>query len=75
MIIQYICPFCGDAFFIGYDPIKNKKYDENVLTLIKYKSNDIINNKINICNNCYLNIKNNINRIERRNKNEQPKFP
>ena len=78
MVFEYTCPFCGDNFKVGYDPVKNINYPDYVIELRRevYGSNyNIKTNYDQICEKCYDKIVGKIVITERRIKSEQPKFP
>lgn len=78
MVFEYICPFCGNKFKIGYDPVKNINYPDYSVEL-RYEAHDandtIQTNYVQICNKCYDKMNGEIMIKERRIKSEQPKFP
>ena len=78
MVFKYTCPFCGDKFKIGYDPVKNINYPDYSIEL-RYEAHDANNtiqtNYVQICEKCYDKMNGEIKIVERRIKSEQPKFP
>ena len=79
MVFEYTCPFCGDTFKVGYNPIKNIDYPDYSVEL-RYETHDFLNynvktNYAQICETCYDKMVGEIKITERRIKSEQPKFP
>ena len=78
MVFECVCPFCGDKFKIGYDPVKNINYPDYSIELWYETHNSNYNVKTNyaqICERCYDKMAGEIKIAERRIKSEQPKFP
>lgn len=78
MVFEYTCPFCGDKFKIGYDPVKNINYPDYSIELRYETHNSNYNVKTDctqICEKCYDKMVGEIVITERRIKSEQPKFP
>lgn len=78
MVFEYTCPFCGDRFKIGYDPVKNINYLDYSVELRREKHDpnyNITTNYAQICKECYDKMVGEIKIAERRIKSEQPKFP
>ena len=81
MISKHICPFCGKEFKNGWDPETDIKYDVHRIILQRTDYSETYEYYDNgwtysyICCECFNKIFNDIKTIERRIKNEQPKFP
>lgn len=78
MVFEYTCPFCGDKFKVGYDPVKSINYPDYSIELRREEHDSNYNIKTNyaqICESCYDKMVGEIKIVERRIKSEQPKFP
>lgn len=78
MVFEYTCPFCGDKFKIGYDPVKSINYPDYSIELRREEHNpnySIKTTYAQICESCYDKMVGEIAITERRIKSEQPKFP
>lgn len=78
MAFEYTCPFCGDKFKMGYDPVKNINYLDYSIELRREEHDSkysITTNYAQICEKCYDKMVGEIKIAERRIKSEQPKFP
>lgn len=78
MVFKYTCPFCGDKFKIGYDPVKNINYPDYSIEISCEKLDPVYgikNTHSQICKKCYDKMVGEIMVKERRIKSEQPKFP
>lgn len=75
MIEKYICPFCGVEFKIGWDPETTIIYDICHIKIGKLSEDSFKNKESFICQICYDKLTGDIEVMERRMKNEQPKIP
>ena len=75
MIETHICPFCGNEFKSGWDPETTIMYDICHIRIGKMTDESFENKESFICLPCYDKLTGDIEVIERRIKNEQPKIP
>ena len=56
MVFEYTCPFCGDKFKVGYDPVKNINYPDYSVEISREKHDPVYsikNTYAQICEKCY----------------------
>ena len=75
MIETHICLFCGNEFKSGWDPETTIMYDICHIRIGKMTDESFENKESFICPPCYDKLTGDIEAIERRIKNEQPKIP
>ncbi len=74
MVFEYTCPFCGDKFKVGYDPVKSINYPDYSIEISREKLDpvyDIKSTNAQICEKCYDKMVGEIKITERRIKSEQ----
>lgn len=69
------CPFCGANFKMGWDPETTITYDICHIGIGKLSEDSFKNKESFICQICYDKLTGDIEVMERRMKNEQPKIP
>ena len=75
MIENKTCPFCGKNIKFGWNPETNKQYDYYKIQLNSCKEYYFDISSAIICKDCYYKLYDDIKFLERRIRNEQPKFP